>query len=87
MIGIVLQLRQTLEQARAVRADEKRWQNSSVRIAQMLEDGRPTANAIHVGGLQIEAELAILVNDGSTVAFAAEHVGAGDEARGRRWSR
>lgn len=78
-VGVVLQKRQAGEEARAARMDEQRGHDASIGVAQALSDGGPAGHAIHIGGLQGQAELAVLAGDGVPVAFAAEGIGAGDE--------
>ena len=79
-IGIVLERREAGEQAAAARVKEQSGRDVGVRIPQALTDGGPTGDAVHRGGAQAEAEVAILLGDRIARAFAAEHVRARAEA-------
>ena len=79
VVGIVLQIRQAGDEAGAARVDEQRGRDAGVGIAEALGDGGPAGHAIHIGGLQGQAELTVLAGDGVAAAFAAEGVGAGDK--------
>lgn len=79
-IGIVLERRQTFDEAGAALVDEKPCGNARGRITKVMEDFAPAVDAVGVGGAQGNAERGVLPGDGGAVALTAEDIGASDEA-------
>jgi hypothetical protein len=79
-IGIVLEGRQTFEEASAALVDEELRRNARARVTEAMEDFAPAVDAVHVGGAQGEAQADVLLGNGGAVALMAKDIGAGDEA-------
>ena len=75
----MLHVGQAFEQVLAALMDVEGRFDADSGIAQTVEDSRPAGHTVHVGGAQPDMEVAVLIGNGATATFVAEHIRARDE--------
>lgn len=76
-IWIMLQRRQTLQRPRTTPMNEHRCAHARIRVAEALQNLRPTGDTVRIGRLQRNPQLHVLRRDGRAVALLAEQIRAG----------
>ena len=71
---------QAFNQASAVLMEEERGTDAGAGVAEAVQDGGPTVDAVSGGRAEVDVEFFILVGDGVALGIAGEDIRTGDKA-------